>query len=246
MRKHWLNIAIVFAAGYGARLKQASKPKQFLEWHGKSVLAYTLEHFQTHREIDKIVLITLQDWIGYCTEMANDLHLDKLATVVAGGSTSQESIRIGLETACKLYGEDAVVLIHDGVRPLIDAETISKCLSCVREYGSAITVSPQMETIMFGENGNEPYHIVNREWCRVARAPQCFYLRDILAAHRRAMDDCELSFIDSASLMEHYGYPLYMVDGPLENIKITTSLDFQIFKVIMESWEQGLYSGLEE
>ena len=99
---------------------------------------------------------------------------------------------------------------------------------------------------MLEDKTDGAYHIVDRDRCRVARAPQCFYLRDVLTAHRRAVADHELSFVDSASLMEHYGYTLYAVEGPLENIKITTSLDFQVFRAIMESWEQGECSGLQE
>ena len=240
------NIAVIFAAGTGERMGNPSRPKQFLELRDKPVLAYTLEHFQKHREIDGIVLVTLKDWISYCEKMAADWHIDKLAAVELGGLTSQESIRIGLETARRIYGGDVAVLIHDGVRPLVDEETISKCIRCVREYGSAITVSPQTETVMIEEKDGGPCRIVDRDRCRVARAPQCFYLRDILEAHRRAEADRGYRFIDSASLMEHYGYALHTVEGPLENIKITTALDFQIFKAIMESWESGEYPGLQE
>lgn len=240
------NIAVIFAAGTGGRMGNSSRPKQFLELRGKPVLAYTLEHFQRHREIDGIVLVTLKGWTGYCVEMAAAWHIGKLAAVELGGPTSQESIRIGLETARRIYGEDAAVLIHDGVRPLMNEETISECIRCVREYGSAVTVSPQIETIMIEEEGGGPCRIVDRDRCHVARAPQCFYLRDILEAHQRAIADRKCGFIDSASLMEHYGYALHAVEGPLENIKITTALDFQIFKAIMESWERGEYPGPQE
>lgn len=239
MKQRPLNIAVIFAAGIGERMAYPSKPKQFLEQQGKPVLAYTLEHFQQHPEIDGIVLVVPQGWTGYCTEMIAAWHLDKVAAVELGGPTSQESIRIGLEAARRLYGEDVTVLIHDGVRPLIDEETISRCIRSVQEYGSAVTVSPQMETLMVEEKPGGPYHIVDRDRCRVARAPQCFCLRDILAAHRRAAAEREASFIDSASLMEHYGYALHQVEGPLENIKITTALDFQVFRAITEERARG-------
>ena len=238
------NVAVIFAAGSGERMDHTARPKQFLELRGKPVLAYAIEHFQRHREIDGIVLVTLKGWIDYCTQMAKVWHFDKLAAVELGGHTSQESIHIGLEIAQRIYGNDVAVLIHDGVRPLMDEETISKCIRCVWEYGSAVTVSPQVETIMISKDANSPYHIVDRDRCRVARAPQCFYLQDILKAHAKAMVDREESFVDSASLMEHYGYTLHTVDGPLENIKITTSLDFQVFQAIMECREQGEHIGL--
>lgn len=228
-------IAVIFAAGVGDRMEGLSMPKQFLKLRDKPVLAYTLEHFQNNAGVDKIVLVTLEKWLPYCSKMAEGYRFDKLSAIVPGGLTSQESIRIGLEKTKELYGEDAVVLIHDGVRPLIDDETITKCIYSVMQYGSAITVSPQMETIMIGETQDQIHRIINKENCRVARAPQCFYLRDILEAHRRALSDHMASFADSASMMDYYGYPLHSVMGPIDNIKITTMIDFEVFRALMKT-----------
>lgn len=210
-----------------------SVPKQFLELRGKPVLAYTLDHFQSHEKIDGIVLSAPRDWLGYCEKMAKDWQIDKLAAIVPGGKTSQDSIRIGLEKARELYGENVIALIHDGVRPLIDEATVTRCIQCVRAHGSAVTVSPQMETIMVREADGDACRTIDRDRCLVARAPQCFYLKDILDAHRRAQAEPGHRFIDSASLMEHYGYVIHPVEGPMENIKITTALDFRVFCALM-------------
>lgn len=223
------NIAIIFAGGTGARMGENSVPKQFLTVQGEPVLAYTLRHFQDHSQIDGIVLVTLEGWIGFCRQMITDLDLNKVTAVVPGGACSQASIRIGLETARDLYGEDVIVLIHDGVRPLIDDITITNCIDSVRLHGSAVTVSPQLETVMYGEKAQGPCRIIDRDRCQTVRAPQCFYLRDILRAHQQAAADHRLRFVDSAELMEYYGHTLYSVRGPLENIKITTMMDFQAF-----------------
>lgn len=223
------NIAVIFAGGTGERMGENTTPKQFLTVKGKPVLAYTLEHFQRHEQIDGIVLAALNGWLDYCREMIGTWQLDKVLVVVPGGVSTQQSILRGLEAVREHFGEDVVVLIHDGVRPLIDGETITRCIQSVKQYGSAVTVSPQMETILYGETADGPCRIVDRDKCQVARAPQCFYLRDILAAHHRALVDHRLRFIDSASLMQYYGYTLHSVRGPMENIKITTMLDFQVF-----------------
>lgn len=167
------HIAVIFAAGIGERMEYSSKPKQFLEFQGKPVLAYTMEHFQQHREIDGIVLVALEGWLDYCWKMAAAWRLDKLVAVVPGGETSQESIRMGLEKTREVYGEDVVVLIHDGVRPLIDEETISKCIRSVREYGSAITVSQQMETIMFNGQPGQAYNAADEStYCSISDMAQ--------------------------------------------------------------------------
>ncbi len=237
------NIAIIFAGGTGERMGNNEVPKQFLTVAGKPILTYTLERFQRHDEIDGIILVALKGWLDYCQKMISSWQLDKVLAVVPGGMNSQESIRLGLETARGRIGEDAIALIHDGVRPLIDCETITRCIRSVKQYGSAVTVSPQMETLLYGKTADGPCHIIDRDSCWVARAPQCFYLRDILKAHHRAMLDHRLRFIDSASLMQYYGYAIHSVRGPMENIKITTALDFQVFRAIVAAGDNALDGG---
>lgn len=225
------NIAIIFAGGTGERMRNSSRPKQFLEHRGKPVLAYTLERFQSHPEIDAIVLVSLRDWIDYCWDLARTYRFDKLVSIVPGGATAHESTRNGLEEARRRFGDDAVVLIHDGVRPFIDDATISADIAGVREFGSAITAVPATETVAVG--GEPGARIVDRNLCQMVRAPQCFYLGDILRAHERARAEGR-EFIDSASMMNCYGHPLHTVLGPMENIKITTALDMQIFRALVD------------
>lgn len=233
-----MNIAIVFAGGTGQRMNTASRPKQFLEVHGKPVLIYTLEKFEYHPLIDGIILVCLSDWIEYARKLAERFHITKLKGIVPGGCTGQESIYQGVRRASELYDGDSIVLIHDGVRPLIDAETITRCIDSVQINGSAITVASAIETIFVSEgNSNQVGHILNRSICKMAKAPQCFYLKDIFAAHVRAKKDGRNDFIDSASLMQHYGHKLFTVEGPSDNIKITTPADFYIFRALLDARE---------
>lgn len=237
------NIAIIFAGGTGQRMNSKTKPKQFLELHGKPLLVYTLETFNSHNEVDAIILVMLQEWIPFCKELAARYHIEKLVTIVPGGSDAQESIFNGLSAAGELFGSDSIVLIHDGVRPLIDSDTISKDIECVVKNGNAITVSPAIETITIKGEEGEIGQIIDRSACELARAPQCFYLKDILIASTTSMED-GLKFIDSASLMQHYGYKLYSVKGRPENIKITTPSDFYIFRAIIDAEENSQIFGL--
>ena len=130
-----------------------------------------------------------------------------------------------------------IVLIHDGVRPLITAELIHDNIESVKKYGNAITVAPAIETIVTTRDGAAVDQVIDRSGCRLARAPQSFYLKDILQMHRRAQEERYDQMIDSASLMMHYGVRLNMVNGPAENIKITTPSDFYIFRAIVEARE---------
>lgn len=221
-----------------------TKPKQFLELHGKSILVYTLEQFQQHKRIDGIVIASLEGYIDYCWQLVHKFDLTKVAAIVPGGENGQMSIFNGLKKAGELYAPDSTVLIHDGVRPLIDQETISRCLDCVNAHGSAITVTSATETITMRGEGEEIGEIIERSRCQMARAPQCFVLKDILEAHKKAQLERKTDFIDSACLMRHYGHKLYSVEGKPENIKITTPSDFYIFRAIMDARENSQILGL--
>lgn len=242
-----MNIALIFAGGAGKRMNTHGIPKQFLELYGKPIIIYTLEKFEYHDEIDGIVIACLKDYIPKMWKLLNQFHISKVQAIVPGGDTGQESIYNGLCKINELFPSNPIVLVHDGVRPLVDPSTITKAIACVREHGSAVTVTPATETIITensstqdGELGN----ILDRASCKVAKAPQCFYAAELLEAHRKARQEGLDNFIDSASLMRHYGHSLYEVEGRTENIKITTPVDYYIFKAIETAKESSNAFGL--
>lgn len=239
-----MNIVIIFAGGTGKRMNTSGKPKQFLELHGKPILVYTIEQFQQHKLIDGIIVVMLESWIGYCEDIVERYHLTKVKSVVQGGKNGQESIFKGLQKAYEMYPSDSIVLIHDGVRPLIDQKTISEDIACVKEHGSAITVAPAIETIALKSDSGAVGDIFDRSRCQMAKAPQCFRLEDIYGSHLKSQQEGISNFIDSASLMKYYGCELYTVEGPSENIKITTPGDFYMFRAIVDARENSQIFGL--
>ena len=232
-----MNVAVIFAGGTGQRMNTRSRPKQFLEVHSKPIIIYTLEVFDKTPEIDGMVIACLPSWIDYCWEIVRKFGIKKTIDIVPGGETGQLSIFNGVERAAKDYGEDTVILVHDGVRPLIDQETLTSAIACVKRNGSAITVAPAVETITVRSDKDEVGEIIDRSKCSLAKAPQCFYLGPLLAAHKQAQAEGLVSFIDSASLMRHYGHKLYTVEGSPENIKITTPSDYYFFRTILDTQE---------
>ena len=238
-----MNIAIIFAGGTGQRMNTKTKPKQFLELHGKPILVYTIEEFNSHPEIDGIVLVILKPWIDYCNELVRKFSLTKVKAVIAGGETAMDSQRNGLRKAEELFGPDSIVLIHDGVRPLVDQETISKNIESVKSRGTAITTTPAIETITVKSEDGEVGQIIERSKAELARAPQSFYLKDILDVHKKAEEE-GLSFIDSASMMQHYGHPLHTVEGKTTNIKMTTPTDYYLFRAIIDAKESQQIMGI--
>lgn len=228
------NIALIFAGGHGYRLKEADRPKQFLELYGKPVIIYTIELFEHHPEIDEIVVVCLVDWIDTFRVMLKRYGIQKVKIVVPGGQTSQASIYNGLCAAESLLdqNEDAVVLIHDGVRPLIFKQTISDNIRMVKYSGSCITCTPVPETIIV--NTAEGIKVPHRPMLQVARAPQSFLLRTIIKVHRQALADGKTSFIDCCEMMHSYGHKLSLIDGPADNIKITTISDYYVFDAMLK------------
>ena len=234
------NIAVIFAGGSGVRMNTRSKPKQFLELRGKPIIIYTLELFDNHPLIDGIVVVCLESWIPFLKKMLKKFEINKVVKIVSGGDSGQDSIYRGLcavEDYCKEKGEEnAVVLIHDGVRPLIVDETITRNIEKVHEKGSAITVVPAIETFVIQKEEGQMV-IPDRSSCLLARAPQSFYLKDILSIHRKNKENGNITFIDSCSMMSYFGYKMATIEGPMENIKITTPTDYFIFRAMVEVHE---------
>lgn len=233
-----MNIAVIFAGGAGTRMRSKDIPKQFLELHQKPIIIYTLEHFEKHDGIEAIVIACKDEWIDYLRDLLDKFHIKKVKKIVPGGETGQLSIYNGLEAAREVAGdEEAVVLIHDGVRPLINGETISANIDSVIKHGSAITTAVVKETILVVDDDERIESVPERKKSRVAKAPQSFYLKDIYEAHLKAQEEKKYDFIDSCTLMSYYGYPLYLVDGPYENIKITTQDDFYTMRALLDAKE---------
>jgi putative 2-C-methyl-D-erythritol 4-phosphate cytidylyltransferase 2 len=240
-----MNLALIFAGGVGKRMGNSGIPKQFLRLYGKEIIIYTLEIFENNENIDGVVISCLEEKIELLKKLIVKYEFKKVKSIVSGGKTGQESIYNGLKELEKYYSKNDIVLIHDGVRPLINNETVNNNIELVKQKGNAITTAPAIETIIKLEEEKDVIKdIFNRSECYMARAPQSFFLGDILEKHRRAIKDKKFDFIDSASLMSYYGESLNILNGPVENIKITTPSDFYIFKAILDMKENLNIFGL--
>ena len=230
------NVAVIFAGGAGKRMNTVSRPKQFLELQGKPIIVYTLELFDTHPEVDAIVVACIASWIPFLQKQIKKFEITKVVEIVPGGDTGQESIYNGLMAVKKNFADDTCVMIHDGVRPRITQQTITDNIRTVHEQGNCITCVPATETfVVCRDNGT--LEIPSRKDSLIARAPQSFILADICAAHERAREEKRMDFIDSCTMMSYYGYRMHTILGPMENIKITTPTDFFIFRAMVEVHE---------
>lgn len=238
--------AVVFAGGTGVRMNSRTKPKQFLELHGKSIIIHTLEHFEQHPQVDNIAIVCVQGWEKQLKKELKRNYITKAKWLVTGGETVQISSYNGLKAVydeCE-NPEDTIVIMHDGVRPLIDEKLITDNIETVKKFGSSITVSHAVETICSANDEGFIVDVPNRDSARIAKAPQCFYLNELMEAHNRARSEGITWMIDSASLMKYYGYKLYTVIGSNYNIKITTPSDYYVFRALFEAEENSQIFGI--
>jgi len=210
-------------------------PKQFLIVCGKPILIHTIERFQESEQIDRIVVVTLRRYVSKVESLVREFHLGKVCKVLEGGSTAFESQIKGIEYVYSQSSNgDDIVLIHDGVRPLVDSSLINECVQKTVECGNAVTVTPTVETTAIVQGNGEIAQTFPRERCVIVRAPQVFRLSSVYAYHQKALRE-EKTYIDTASMFLDNGQRLYPIVGPVENIKVTTKFDYLLLKKIIGS-----------
>lgn len=242
-----MNIAIIFAGGSGTRMKTQGLPKQFLKVEGKPIIIKTLENFERNDSIDKIYIACKADWIDYLKRELENYNIKKVAKIVEGGETGQDSIYNALAAAGKENSSDSIVLIHDGVRPFITQELIEQNIKDVRHYGSSITSTPCFETAIVSRDGENVQDVPSRDIMYTAQAPQCFYLGDILKVHEkvRKTENKYNGIVDSCNLMKSNGYKIHITMGPRNNIKVTTPSDYYVIQALYR-YEEDEYKTNKE
>lgn len=238
-----MNVALIFAGGTGQRMNSRSKPKQFLELYGKPIIIHTLEYFENHIEIDSICIVCLDGWQKELEHLLSLHDIRKVRWIVTGGDTGHDSIYNGLCAIQNDFADDDIILVHDGVRPLITDELISACITSVKQFGNAITVEKAAETVIEIDDDGRIINVPNRSNMRVAKAPQGFFFKDLWKVHQTSLKDGFKS-IDSAHLMNHYGLELFTIDSTPYNIKIATPSDYYVFRALFDARENQQIFGL--
>lgn len=236
-----MNYAVLFAGGVGSRMTNSTIPKQFIEVQGKPILIHTVLAFEKSNDIDGISVICLENWIPKLREYIDMFGIKKVKWITPGGKTGQQSIYNGLKAIYddSLTPTEDIVLINDGVRPFVSDELIKKCILTVKEKRSVVTICPVPETVVEVidvDNGMITSIPDRRKWF-LSKAPQGFYLNDIIEAHHRAIAEDRYDCTNSAELMHRYGHSLYTVMDDPNNIKITTPIDIKLMNVVMEELE---------
>ncbi len=235
-----MNIALIIAGGTGHRMGQEI-PKQFLNVYDKPVIIYTLEGFQRHQEIDAIEVVCLEGWSEMLRAYSKQFNIDKLRWVTPSGETAQESIRNGVFALREVCGPEDIVVIHDGIRPMVEDFVLTDVLVKCRQYGNAVTSLPYNEQIFVTEDGASTLRYIPRDTLRRVSTPQAYRYEKLLWAYERAFS--EGIGIQAATyantLMTDLGERLYFAAGSDKNIKLTTRDDFELFKTYMKMEKDG-------
>ena len=228
------NIAIIIAGGVGSRMGH-DIPKQFIEVEGKPVLMYTLEGFQKHPMVDAIVLVCIDGWQEDVRRWCAQSGITKLRKIVTGGASGQESIRNGVFSLEGECAQDDVVIIHDGIRPLVDAfvltDVIEKCL----RYGNAVTSLPYNEQIFVVDDEISTVKYIPRETLWRVSTPQAYLFGRLDSAYHEAFEK-KIGIYGSSytnTMMVELGERLYFAAGSDKNVKLTTPDDLEWFRAYL-------------
>ncbi|NOL49911.1 IspD/TarI family cytidylyltransferase [Pelistega europaea] len=229
-----MNIAIIIAGGSGNRMG-SDIPKQFIKVNDKPVLIYTLESFQDHPLVDSILLVCIDGWQDTVQDYAKQFHISKLKWVITGGNTGQESIRNGVFYLKDKANSDDNIIIHDGIRPLVDSSVLSDVITKCEQYGNAVSSMPYNEQIFIVDNDISTTQFIPREMIRRVSTPQCYKFSLLFDKYTEAFTK-GIGIHGSHytnTMMVALGVRLYFATGSDKNIKLTTPDDLEMFKAYL-------------
>lgn len=243
-----MNVAVILAGGVGARVG-ADRPKQFIDVLGKPVLAYTIECFQNHPEIDAIEVVCHTQWKNFLNDMIEQYGFNKVKWVADGGETFQESVLNGINYLNDKVSRDDIVLVHFGASPFIKDFIISDCIRVCKEKGNAISTTDyyllsgekhSTNSVDDPENFSEKY--INRETIAYMNTPHAFKYGFVKDLYDEAIESGAISEVEphTTTLMYKMGKKVYFAKGSQLNIKITRKEDLDLFEGYLLQREQRI------
>jgi 2-C-methyl-D-erythritol 4-phosphate cytidylyltransferase len=225
-----MNYVIIIAGGIGSRLG-AKVPKQFVEVLGKPIIAYTMEHFQNHPDIDAIELVCVDGFQERLKSIAKKYGITKVFKIVKGGSEYERSIMNGVAGLKGIAKPNDVVMIHWAASPFLSEEIIKDNIRVCKEKGNAISAS--YSYLLYGTNdGDHAKEAINRETFMTLSAPQSFLYKEITDIYRQVEEKKMFDYVEehhTPAFMAELGIPIYFSKGSQANIKITTKEDLELF-----------------
>lgn len=232
--------ALILAAGSGSRMG-FDIPKQFVNVYGKPVVIYTLEAFEHNPLIDSIILVCIDGWQDMLLNYAEQYQIKKIKKIVLGGHSVQESIKNGIDYISDYSDKDDIIVIHDGVRPLIDDDILSDVIIKCKQYGNAVSSLPYYEQVFIKSDDISSQNYIQRDSVRRVMTPQAYKCGRIKQIYDKAFEQnkgigpsCYAN-----TVMVDFGERLYFASGSEKNIKLTTKENLELFKFYLKVEGKG-------
>ena len=230
-----MNILMLMMGGKGERFG-AQIPKQYIMVENQPVFAYILQARDLVEDIDKIVIVSHQDWIGYVEDWINKLKIHTPCEVVAGGNTRSESVFNGLKSISDYAHSNDIVLIHDATHPYLDKLGVQEIIAAVKEFGGATLGAYQYDTVYQMDEKNIITHVLPRTQVVSGASPEAFYFEDIYGIYSKATQSELESMTSAGAIALAYGIQMKVVRANVLNLKITHQEDMQLFTDLASSY----------
>lgn len=234
-----MNAVLILAGGVDPRFKMEI-PKQFVNVFNRPIIAYTMEIFQKHVEIDEMIVTCLDGWQEMVKAYGKQFNITKLTAIIQGGANAQASTYNGLKYLKERYGRGDIVVVHDAIRPMVTDELISKSIQMCKKKGMGIPTVYTMDTIIRSLDGQQGIESINRHEVMRVQTPQAYdydYLWDL---HNDALEQGCVGAWDNSTLITQMGQKVHFSEGSEINLKINTVEDVEMFKALYRMKQESM------
>jgi len=242
-----MNYGLILAGGVGQRMRNTGLPKQFLEVFGKPIIIYTLQKFENCKDIDEVIIACHCSWKDHLEKLIKQYELKKVKNIISGGKDRQDSILNGINYLENNGANDNdLIVIHDGVRPLIKENIISENIAVASKFKCAITTHPVIETVVITDNDNASFEdFKKRDATFSLTSPQTFQLGLLKKIYNNINNiNAPIPLLDAALIYTYLGNKIPLIKDMNNNLKITTPDDYYTLKALLELDENKNVFGL--
>ena len=230
-----MNFALILAGGFGTRMGQTKKPKQFLELGSKPILIHTIEKFAIFDDFEKIIVLTPKEWINFTEDLIKYYVPNDNVVVIEGGELRIDTINNGMEYILDNYDDgNHVIVTHDAVRPFVSHRIIKENIEKANNYGACNTMIPSTDTIVESKNSELVSNIPERRYMYQGQTPQSFNLCKLKSFYDKLNQKEKESLTDACKVFLLNGEDVAIVKGEVSNIKITYSFDLNVANFIVK------------
>lgn len=235
------NYVIMLAGGVGKRMG-TEIPKQFLEVSGRPIIVYSIENFQRNEQIEKILVVCINEWIEYLRKLVEEYKLTKVEWIIPGGDVGHDSIRNGVFFLKEKIKPEDYIIVHDAVRPILPQKAINEVLRVAHLKGNASSSIACHPPIVYMDDEESGSTDIERERVMLTASPQAYNYALALKCYEQAEKEDKHDFTFTSSLLIHCGERVFFAKGTTSNIKVTRKEDLALFEALLSIPEELLYS----